>query len=50
VRVLAITQKQADAIVAYRTKNGDFKDVDGIKKVDGVDAAAIDAKKDSIVF
>lgn len=49
-RVLAITPKQADAIIAWRTKNGDFKDLDGVKKVEGVDAAAIDAKKDSIVF
>ena len=49
-RVLGITASQADAIVAYRTKNGDFKDLDGVKKVTGVDAAALDAKKDSIVF
>ena len=49
-RVLGITPAQADAIVAYRTKNGDFKDVDGVKKVSGVDGSAIDAKKDSIVF
>lgn len=49
-RVLGITAAQADAIVAYRTKNGDFKDLDGVKKVTGVDASAIDAKKDSIVF
>jgi competence protein ComEA len=49
-RVLAITAAQADAIVAWRTKNGDFKDLDGVKKVTGIDAAAIDAKKDNIVF
>ncbi len=49
-RVLGVTAKQADAIIAYRTKNGDFKDLDGVKKVEGVDAAAIDAKKDRIVF
>ena len=47
---LGITTKQAEAIVAYRTKNGAFKDLDGLKKVDGVDAAAIDAKKDSVIF
>jgi len=49
-RVLAITAAQADAIIAYRTKNGDFKDLDGVKKVAGIDATAIDAKKDNIVF
>lgn len=49
-RILAITPAQADAIVAYRTKNGDFKDLDDLKKVTGIDAAGIDAKKDNIVF
>lgn len=49
-RVLGVTEKQATAIVDYRTKNGDFKDIDGLKKVEGLDAAAIDAKKASIVF
>jgi competence protein ComEA len=49
-RVLGITAAQADAIVAYRTKNGDFKDLDSVKKVTGIDASVIDAKKDNIVF
>lgn len=49
-KTLGIDPKQADAIVAYRTKNGDFKDLDGLKKVDGIDAAAIDAKKNVIAF
>ena len=49
-KALGITTKQAEAIVAYRAKNGDFKDLDSVKKVGGVDAAAIDARKDSIVF
>jgi competence protein ComEA len=49
-KALGVTAKQADAIIAYRTKNGDFKDLDGLKKVEGVDAAAIDAKKNTIAF
>lgn len=49
-KALGITTKQAEAIVAYRTKNGNFKDLDGVKKVDGVDAATLDAKKDSVTF
>ena len=49
-KALGITVAQADAIVAYRTANGDFKDLDGVKKVPGLDAAAIDAKKDRISF
>ena len=47
---LAITADQAQAIIAYRAKNGDFKDLDGVKKVDGIDVAAITAKKDNITF
>ncbi len=49
-RVLGVTSQQADAIVDYRTKNGNFKDLAALKKVDGLDAAAIDAKKDVIAF
>jgi competence protein ComEA len=49
-RVLGITTKQAEAIVAYRTKNGDFKDLDALKKVEGLDDAAIEAKKNVIDF
>jgi competence protein ComEA len=49
-KTLGIDPKQAEAIVAYRTKNGDFKDLDGLKKVEGVDAAKVDAKKDAIAF
>lgn len=47
---LAVKPEIADAIVAYRTKNGDFKDLDSLKKVPGLDAAAVDAKKNSIIF
>ena len=49
-RILGVSPQQADAIVAYREKNGSFTDLDGVKKVDGVDAAAIDAKKAAITF
>lgn len=47
---LGVTQDQAQAIVDYRDKNGKFKDLDGLKKVPGVDAAKIDAAKDRIEF
>jgi competence protein ComEA len=49
-RMLDISTEQADAIVAYRDKNGNFKDLDGVKKVDGLDPASLDAKKDAIAF
>lgn len=49
-KALGITTAQATAIVDYRTKNGDFKDIDGLKKVDGLDPAALDAKKNILAF
>jgi competence protein ComEA len=49
-KALEITPAQAEAIVQYREKNGNFKDLDAVKKVDGIDAAALDAKKDRIEF
>lgn len=47
---LEIPSKDADAVVQYRTANGEFKDLDGLKKVPGVDAAAIEQRKDRVVF
>jgi competence protein ComEA len=47
---LGFSDKEADAIVAYRVKNGDFKDADALAKVDGVDAAKIAAAKDKMEF
>ncbi len=47
---LALSQAEADAIVAYRSKNGKFADLAALKQVAGVDAAKIDAVKDRIEF
>jgi competence protein ComEA len=47
---LTLPRSQAAAIIAYRTKNGVFKSVDDLKKIPGVDAAKIEAKKDRITF
>ena len=47
---LSLPRSQAAAIIEYRTKNGPFKTIDDLKKVPGVDAAKIDAKKDKITF
>jgi competence ComEA-like helix-hairpin-helix protein len=49
-KALEITGAQAEAIVQYREKNGSFKDLDAVKKVGGIDAAVLDAKKDRIEF
>lgn len=47
---LDLSDKEADAILQYRTANGDFKSVDDLKKVPGIDAAKIDAKKAKLSF
>jgi competence protein ComEA len=49
-RGLDLTQTEADAVVAYRDKNGGFKTADDLKKVPGVDAKKIDKKKDRLEF
>jgi competence protein ComEA len=40
----------AEAIVAYRQANGDYKTLDDVKKVPGLDAAKVDAQKTRITF
>ncbi len=47
---LSLKRSQAAAIVEYRTKNGDFKSIEDLKKVPGLDAAKLDAKKDRLTF
>jgi len=47
---LSLTTKEAEAIVQYRQKNGDFKTLQDLMKVTGVDGKKIDAAKDKIEF
>jgi competence protein ComEA len=47
---LSLPRSQAAAIIQYRTKNGDFHSIEELKKVPGVDAAKIEAKKDRLLF
>ena len=49
-KALAISQESAGAIVEYRSKNGDFKNLEALESVPGVDAKQIEAKKDWIEF
>ncbi len=44
------SDKQASAVVDYRKQNGDFKSLDDLKKVPGLDPKVLDAKKDRITF
>jgi competence protein ComEA len=50
VTALGITPKQADAIVAWRQKNGDFKTAADLKKVPDLDYAKIEAAKERLLF
>jgi len=47
---LEITANQAEAIARYRLAQGEFKSIEDVKKVPGVDLAKIEGKKDRLVF
>ena len=47
---LEISAESASGIVNYRRQNGSFKTLDDLKKVPGVDAARLDAKRGIIDF
>jgi competence protein ComEA len=47
---LGLTEKEAGAIVKYRTDKGVFKTVDDLKKVPDLDFKKIEAQKDRLVF
>jgi competence protein ComEA len=48
--VLDINEATAQAVVKYRDEHGVFKTLDDLKKVPGVNAAKLDARKDRVVF
>ena len=50
VAVLTITQKDADAVVAYRKTAGPFADFEAIRKVPGIDIKKLEDKKDAIAY
>jgi competence protein ComEA len=47
---LDLSAAAAAAFVRYREENGSFKTLDDLKKVPGLDAATIDARKDRFDF
>jgi competence protein ComEA len=47
---LRLTDKQAAAIVHRREEKGDFKSLDELEKVPGVDAARIESSKNRLAF
>jgi len=48
--VLTVSQKDADAIVAYRVANGKFADFDALKKVPGIDVKKLEGRQDAVGF
>jgi len=48
--VLDIPQDTAQALVRYRAEHGNFKTLDDLKKVPGLDPAKLAARQDRIVF
>lgn len=47
---LELSAENAAAIVRYREQNGDFKTLDDLKKVPGLDGAKIESCKDRLEF
>lgn len=47
---LSIKRSQAKAVIEYREKNGAFKSIEDLKKVPGLEADKLEAKKDRISF
>ena len=47
---LSLRRSQAAALIRYRNEHGDFKSIEDLKKVPGLDAAAIEAKKHRVIF
>ena len=48
--MLDVPQPAAEALVKYRDEHGRFSDVEDVKKVPGLDAAKVDARRDRFVF
>jgi competence protein ComEA len=47
---LEISAKDAEAVIRYREQNGNFKTLDDLKKVPGLEPAKIQAKKELLEF
>ncbi len=47
---LLLRRSQAIEVVQYRAQNGDFKSLDDLKKIPGIDFQKIEARKARIVF
>ncbi len=48
--LLLLKRSEAKAIIEFRTEHGNFKSIDDLKKVSGLDFKKVEAKKDLLVF
>lgn len=48
--ILSLTNEETQAILAYRKDKGDFKSVEELKSISGVDRNKIETKKELIIF
>jgi competence protein ComEA len=49
-RTVDVPEAVAQTVVTYRREHGNFKSIDDLKKVPGLDAARADARKDRLIF
>ena len=47
---LSLRRSQARAVIEWREKNGEFKSMEDLKSVPGMDVEKLEAKKDRITF
>ena len=47
---LTLKRSEAAAIIKYRTEHGNFKTIEDLKKVPGIDPAKIEAKRNILIF
>jgi competence protein ComEA len=48
--IAGLSASNAEAIVRYRMENGEFADLESLKKVPGIDAGLIEERKNRIAF
>ena len=48
--VLGLSKKDAEAVVAYRTEHGPFADLDGLKRVPGIDTEVLTEFAGAVLF
>jgi competence protein ComEA len=47
---LLLLRSQAEAVIEYRNKNGDFRSVEDLRKVPGLDFQKVESRKGRLVF